>query len=348
MGEGRNVYHPSPNLVRRIHPTERIAAVVATLREEGITVTRALAGTGLKAGDLRAVATRVSYRQVATVFRNATELSRDPAIAFRAGRRMHVDAYGMYGYALLSSPTRAEGIDFTAKYGRALGMVAEVAFTRDEDTATYRFRAVLSRNPLDEVYRFALEFAFAGCQTLCKDLYGQPFRFTRLRAAYPAPPNARVYKRIFQCPVLFDQDVNEVEFDARWIDHPLVRPHPMTHAMAGDLCGRFLDGIDCDGGVVNDVRRILIENPGHFPRIEAMAAKFSLHPRALRRRLEAEGTSYRELVAEVRMKLAIEYLRHTEMTNEEIAVRLDYSDAANFRHAFTRWTGKSPSEYRES
>jgi AraC-like DNA-binding protein len=46
------------------------------------------------------------------------------------------------------------------------------------------------------------------------------------------------------------------------------------------------------------------------------------------------------------MKLAIEYLRNTEMTNEEIAARLDYSDAANFRHAFARWTRKSPSAFR--
>ena len=33
-------------------------------------------------------------------------------------------------------------------------------------------------------------------------------------------------------------------------------------------------------------------------------------------------------------------------TNEEIAARLDYSDAANFRHAFARWTGKNPSAFR--
>ncbi|HYK64795.1 MAG TPA: helix-turn-helix domain-containing protein [Patescibacteria group bacterium] len=47
-----------------------------------------------------------------------------------------------------------------------------------------------------------------------------------------------------------------------------------------------------------------------------------------------------------RMRLAIEYLRKTEMTNEEIATRLSYSEAANFRHAFLRWTGKSPSVFR--
>jgi AraC-like DNA-binding protein len=34
------------------------------------------------------------------------------------------------------------------------------------------------------------------------------------------------------------------------------------------------------------------------------------------------------------------------MTNEEIAAQLGYSDAANFRHAFIRWTGKRPSDYR--
>lgn len=346
MDQGRNLYLPSPNLVQRIHPVQRIAAVVAALRDEGIAPSSALAGTGLKVGELTSVATRVSYRQVEKVFRNAIQLSNDSDIAFRAGQRMHVNAYGMYGYALLSSPTRAEGIDFTAKYGRALGMVAEVIFARDEDTATYTFESVLSSDPSDDLYRFILEFVLATCQTICRDVYGQSFRFSNLRIMHPAPQHAKGYSRIFECPIDFGQDRNEAEFDARWIDHPLVQPHPMTPAMAGELCERFLDGARQDRGVIGDVRRILIERPGRFPSIEAMAAELSLHPRALRRRLDAEGKSYRDLVGEVRMKLAIEYLRQTEMTNEEIAVRLDYSDASNFRHAFARWTGKSPSEYR--
>ena len=42
----------------------------------------------------------------------------------------------------------------------------------------------------------------------------------------------------------------------------------------------------------------------------------------------------------------IEYLRRTKMTSEEIANRLGYSDAANFRRAFTSWTGKNPSDFR--
>ena len=340
------MYRPTPNLVQRIHLTQRIAAVVDVLEEEGITSSRTLTGTGLCSADLRSPDTRVSYRQVETVFRNATKLSNDPGIAFRAGQRMHVIAYGMYGYALLSSPTREEGIEFAIKYSRHLGMVADVAFSRDDDTATYTLAGLLSRNSPKAVYRFALEFAFATCLTFSTDVYGASFRFSALRATYPAPPHVDLYHELFRCPVLFDQSGNEMEFDVGWVDHPMVSPNPSTCVMAADMCEPLLDDVNRDGGIAADLRRAMIARPGWFPSIETMAAQFSVHPRTLRRKLEAEQMTYRRIIAEVRMKLAIEYLRNTEMTNEEIAARLDYSDAANFRHAFARWTRKSPSAFR--
>lgn len=340
------MYRPAPNLVQRVHSTRRIAAVVAVLGEDGISAQRALAGTGLREADLKADTTRASYRQMETAFRNAMRLSKDPAIAFRAGQQMHVMAYGMYGYALLSSPSAVQGIDLATKYSRAFGAIADVAFSRDEDNATYMLEPLFSRNMKDEVYRFAVEFAFAAWQTLSKDVYGNAFGFSQIRVAYPAPANARVYRRIFQCPISFDQPRNELEFDASWLSHPLVRPDPVTTVMAADICEAFLGKPNMCGGVAADIRRTLLEHPGHFPSIEAIASELSIHPRTLRRRLEAEQITYRHVVAEVRMTLAVEYLRRTRMTNEEIAARLDYSDAANFRHAFARWTGRSPSAYR--
>lgn len=340
------MYRPTPNLVQRIHLTQRIAAVVDVLEEEGITSSRTLTGTGLKSADLRSPDTRVSYRQVETVFRNATRLSSDPAIAFRAGQRMHVIAYGMYGYALLSSPTREDGIEFAIKYSRHLGMVADVAFSRDDDTATYTLAALLSRNSAKDVHRFALEFAFATCLTFSTDVYGPSFRFSCLRATYPQPPHVDLYHELFRCPVLFEQAGNEMEFDVGWVDHPMVSPDPTTCVMAADMCEPLLDDVNREGGIAADLRRAMVARPGWFPSIETMAAQLSVHPRTLRRKLEAEQITYRRIIAEVRMKLAIEYLRNTEMTNEEIAARLDYSDAANFRHAFARWTRKSPSAFR--
>jgi AraC-like DNA-binding protein len=340
------VYRPSPSLVQRVHPAQRIVAVVAALGEDGIPSSRALAGTGLKSADLKMTFTRISYKQLETVFRNAIHLSKDPAIAFRAGQRMHIVAYGLYGYALLSSPSRANGIGFAAKHSRAFGAVADVNFSRNENAASYILEPLLSRNPIDDVYRFSMEFAFATQQTLSRDVYGSSFRFSRLCATYAAPVHSRIYKRVFQCPIFFNQPNNQVEFDTAWIDHPIVRPAPITNVLAAEMCGRFFDEASRNGGIGADVRRTLLERPGNFPSSEAMASALAMHPRTLRRRLEAEHITYRDVVAEVRMMLAVEYLRNTRMTNEEIAVRLDYSDAANFRHAFARWTGRSPSAFR--
>ena len=340
------MFQPSPNLVQRTHVAPRIVAVVDALAEEGIASSRVLAGTELAPSDLRSPDTRVSYRQVEIVFRNALRLSKDPAIALRAGQRMHVMTYGMSGYALMSSSTPAEAIRFATKYGRDLGMVADIFFARDGDVATFVLGPLLSRNPADDLYRFVLEFAFATCQTLCKAVYGRAFEFSRLRAAYPPPPHARLYKRIFACPVLFEQTGSELEFDAAWIDGPKAHPDAAARATAAGMCQQFLDDTNLDGGIAADIRRALLEQPGRFPAIEAMAGELALHPRALRRKLEAQGLTYRDLVADVRMRLAIVYLRDTQMTNDEIAARLDYSDAANFRHAFARWTGKSPSAFR--
>ena len=98
-----------------------------------------------------------------------------------------------------------------------------------------------------------------------------------------------------------------------------------------------------DGG-----RRALLEKtPANFPTIDLMAEELGMQERTLRRRLEAEGTTYRELLAGARKLLAIDYLRANKLKTMDIATRLGYSDVANFRNAFYRWTGHTPRHYRK-
>lgn len=260
---------------------------------------------------------------------------------------MRVTAFGMYGYALLSSPTHDESIEFGDKYHRAMGPLADYTRVREQGIEIFRYEGLLTPDPGDELYRFALEFKFAEHMTLFRDLYGQSFTFSAVRATYSAPAHKSAYRKLFRCPVSFDQPANELEIREPWVERTPRLPDAVTHKMAGDVCRQFMVELAESGGIASLVRRTLVEEfPWRFPNIESMAAALSLHPRTLRRRLEAEGTTFRDLLADFRQRLAIEYMRKTRMTNEEIANRLGYSDAANFRHAFTRWTGKSPQAYR--
>ena len=336
----------SAGFEQRMYSPHSIAAIVAELAGQQCSAEEVLDGTNLSIGQLDNHTTRVSYRQLDRVIRNAQRLSADPTLALRAGQRMHVTAYGMYGYGLLSSGSHDEARLFAAKYIRVVGPFCDFSVSSNATTVTVLFNPIHWPDPDNAVHRFAVEFALAAHLTATRDWVGSHFAFSRVLLDYTAPTHAEAYRELFKCPVLFGQDDCGYEHVR---DDTLVRlADPRTHAMTREICEQLLDEINKAGGIAADIRRILIEEPRRYPSIEAIAEKLEMYPRALRRKLEAEGTSYRDLLAEVRQRLAIEYLRKTQMTNEEIASRLGYSDAANFRHAFMRWTGKNPSDYRNT
>lgn len=68
--------------------------------------------------------------------------------------------------------------------------------------------------------------------------------------------------------------------------------------------------------------------------------------RTLHRRLEEHGTTFKDLVDEVRFTAARLYLEDPAMGLSEVAFRLGYSDLRAFARAFKRWAGTTPGEYR--
>ena len=75
--------------------------------------------------------------------------------------------------------------------------------------------------------------------------------------------------------------------------------------------------------------------------------QLSMHPRTLNRRLQAEGTSFRKLANEARFLIARQLLAGTRMEVTDIGLALGYAELSGFTHAFQRWSGTAPSEWRE-
>jgi len=109
----------------------------------------------------------------------------------------------------------------------------------------------------------------------------------------------------------------------------------------------MLRGLDSVEKTTAAVRQQLMESAGEFLDIAQVAERLHVSERTLRRRLEAESTSFRATFEEIRDLLAREYLVETELTVAEIAHLLDYAETVNFRRAFVRWNGVTPSEYRQ-
>ncbi|MBF3306782.1 helix-turn-helix transcriptional regulator, partial [Pseudomonas aeruginosa] len=101
------------------------------------------------------------------------------------------------------------------------------------------------------------------------------------------------------------------------------------------------------GGLAGRIRDRLLRTPGHLPDMQTLAMELHLTVRTLRRRLDDEGSSYRLLLDEVRQALAEELLATGAIRLEEIAERLGYGEVSNFSHAFRRWKGMTPRQYRQ-
>ena len=80
---------------------------------------------------------------------------------------------------------------------------------------------------------------------------------------------------------------------------------------------------------------------------ESIANELHMSLRTLQRKLESEGTTFKRLLEETRKGLAIQYMAESHHSVNEITYLLGFSEASNFSRAFKRWTGQSPSAYRE-
>lgn len=94
------------------------------------------------------------------------------------------------------------------------------------------------------------------------------------------------------------------------------------------------------------VRRHFEHLEDHVPTLSEVASALGLSDRTLRRRLKSLATSYSEVLQEVRRDSAEAALIHSDLSVDQIASMLGYSETTNFRHAFRRWVGSSPNAFR--
>lgn len=79
---------------------------------------------------------------------------------------------------------------------------------------------------------------------------------------------------------------------------------------------------------------------------EQLAHSLNMSTRTLSRHLANEGTSWRALSTKLRMDKARNLLRNSDLSIEQIALKVGFASASAFSNAFSRETSKSPLEYR--
>lgn len=336
------------------HHLVGIRAALRIMRSLGYSRADCLQGTDIKASMLEdssvseAVTTgscsTITLEQEFRFYRNVLKVSGDPLIGLKIGQAFRYESYGLLGYAMMSAHTLRDTIAIAADFSvltfthfsvRLLDTdeAAGVAFTLNYELAPDLLQLYCDRD---------LEAAFTGVRSSGIEFNAKN---TKVRLMHNDTANQARYQELLNCPVELGHHRNEILVDRSILDHRSPQRDRIASQYCQAQCKKLLSKFGLQGGLVEQVRKILIARPGSFPNIDDTAKQLNMSVRTLRRNLTKESSSFQGLLDEIRQQLAQEYLA-SNMSIERIAELLGYSEAANFSHAFKRWSGVAPSHYR--
>lgn len=320
------------------------AEVLLQLAEEfGIPRERLLASAGLRAELLLNPTGRLSLADFHQLAGAALLLCEEPALGLLLGLRLNASAHGILGYALLSSANLGRAVQFALRYYRVLGLTFDLELVEGEESLELRASESI---PLGVLSRFAAEGLFGSLHAIAQFLLGERPQGVEVGFAFAGPPHAERYREAFGSWAQFDQPYHWFRLPRHYLDRPMTLANPATMQMCEQQCEALLATLDVQEGLLSRLRRLLLARPGDFPDLDSAAKTLHTSGRSLRRHLAASGTSYQQVLDEVRKRLALQYLETTHLPLFEIAQLLGFSDPSNFRRAFLRWTGKAPGFYR--
>ncbi len=330
----------------RIYPVYKLIPLTMHLVAAGIAAEQTLAGSDITPADLNDPYFFISRRQVTIVFDNFLRLTPGQISPLELGASFHLTDYGFYGYALLSSATVRDAVNFGLAYRELATPIVDLELVEASGEAIWIIRALPGFALHEAIERFVQEYQSGILLSLHKSISGNAFRLRSARFGFSVPAGAAHYHSVLNCPIEFDAPHTELRFDQAWLEQRPLGAHAITFQLVQDTCQEMLDRIGGGRGVVGRIYQHLLGRSGQFANLEEMATQLGLHPRTLKRKIKSEGSAYQKIVDEVRFKLASTYLTRTEMTHESISERLGFSDASSFRRAFKRWAGISPNEFK--
>jgi AraC-like DNA-binding protein len=332
----------------RAYSAAKITAVLDALVAERVSPIDALRGADISLEDLHSPSTRISRNQLIQCYRNAVALSRDPHLPYTIGSSVHLSAYGMYGYAMLCSTDFRRTMKFAVRYHQLAAPLATIAFSEHDGVGAWTIEPLLHPRIDTQLYRFVTELQIATHISLHRDIMGESFKPREISLGYRVANDFQITPALVGCPVRFEQAANQIEFDSAFLDVVPKLGNRTTYPAAITLCDDLIADLAQRSGAAGRVRSLLSTDFAKRPALATVAKLLKTTPRTLRRQLRLQNTSYRELSDELRVHVALRYLRETTMTIEDIAFALGFSDSANFRHAFRRWTSKTPHEFRRT
>lgn len=317
-----------------------LAELLSTI---GVDEKALLKRVGLDPVRLQSTDLRVSQSQASEFVTRAIIESGEPGLGIMLARELRLPLHGALGTAVMSSRTLAEALDLMTRYLTLRAPHLHVKRRQQDGQAIYAISCGIDLGPLQG---FIMDAMLFGCASMGAQLTGSPVAGSSIQRRGPEPAYFHRFRQQIPIPVVYGAGEDAIVIPNSQLALPIRFSDDQLAASSKAQCEEALRLLTEDAGFACRVRRVIETSHPFPPKLARVATTLFVSERTLKRRLQAEEASFQHLVDQVRLERAGELLQQTAMNLSQIADALGYADAANFTRAFKRWTGQSPSQYR--
>lgn len=279
------------------------------------------------------------------ILQNAVEFTRDCDLGLKTAREIPFGEIGPLDYAISTAATVGKALEIASLYKRLIGDTIDFRLQIVGERAT-----VLLENSV-VMPRAALDFQLAM-------FYRNHFRnWPRMADAgyevyftYDKPDSIIEHDLTFPgAEARFSAPFSGYGFFVKELNAPQKTADANLHTVIGKHAALTLAGLPKVQSTTEKVRELLMTELGHGgPYAKRISQQLHISARTLIRKLEHEGTTFKDLVDDVRRRLALRYIGGRDIDFAGVALLLGFSHVTAFHRAFRRWTGQTPLQYRRS
>ncbi|MCC7284178.1 MAG: AraC family transcriptional regulator [Acetobacteraceae bacterium] len=318
------------------------AELLPALLALGVDPKPILAEAGVPPELLRNPENMIAFTDLGRLLEVAIAASGCPHIGMLAGLRGGLASLGLVGRLMATAPTLREAIlDLCTNQVRYIhGAVSYL--TVQDGVGLWGYLVQTAQLP---GIAAIMDGAMAVGDRCTRQLCGE--RPEAVRLSHAAPADTAPYWRGFGVMPSFDAEQSCMVIGPRLLGAKVATADPVLRRILQRQVAEYW--ARAQPSVAERVRRSVAAylTTGEAV-LEPVAAALDLGPRTLNRRLQAEGTSFREILEVARHDVACQLLGGTWMTATEISTALGYATPSGFVRAFRRMEGRSPSEWRQA
>lgn len=328
-------------------PNEFARLILEIAAERGLSRETALKNLKIPSQLIDKEGENLSIAQHESLLLRMIDLSNNEGgLGYELGLRIGLTTHSLMAYALLSQVNLGDAIRFGIEFSQVFVPVYRGELLIEDGYAVIDISMDMPIK--DSLYSYAYDLALASVWSGLRHLMGGAWSEAELWFNYPEPAYYANYKN--RLPVCrFDMGANQLCFPVTQLNKRIQTGDPVMAQLMTEKIKLEQQAREQQShtDIVALVRQRLACGGQGYPDLDTVSAQLFMSSRTLKRKLQQKATSFQVLLDEVRLNDATRMLTMSNRSIEDVATWMGFNEPASFTNAFRKWTGVTPSTWRE-